>query len=175
MLRPAEITDATAILETRIAAIRELASPHYPQAEIDEWCTSRTAETYHAPIERKAVLVYEVSGKVVAFGQLNTGAALVEAVYVSPAYSRRGLACKSCARWRLWRLSTESLHSHLRLRSTSLSFIAGPGMFQYRRARMQSAKGSWQQVLSCAMKYWRPLRPDPLMSNLMRPALHFPH
>lgn len=94
MLRFANISDAPEILQTRIAAIRAQAALHYPATEIEDWCTSRTAETYHFAIERQAVLVEEVNESVVAFGQLNPETAFIEAVYVSPTQSRQGIGLK---------------------------------------------------------------------------------
>ena len=94
MLRLAKISDASKILQTRIAAIRVQASSHYPAAEIEDWCSSRTAETYHSAIERETVLVEEVNESVVAFGQLNPETAFIEAVYVSPPHSRQGVGMK---------------------------------------------------------------------------------
>lgn len=94
MLRLATISDAPEILEIRIAAIRAQASPYYPAAEIEDWCASRTAETYHAAIEQKMLLVEEVNESIVAFGQLNPETAFIDAVYVSPSQFRQGLGLK---------------------------------------------------------------------------------
>lgn len=94
MLRLAKISDAPEILQTRIRAIRAQASLHYPREEIEDWCTSRTAETYHTAIERKAILVEEINGNIVAFGQLNPETAFVEAIYVSPSQFRQGIGLK---------------------------------------------------------------------------------
>lgn len=94
MLRLAKISDASGILQTRIAAIRGQASLHYPAKEIEDWCSSRTAETYHPAIKRQTVLVEEINESVVAFGQLNTETAFIEAVYVSPSNSRQGVGLK---------------------------------------------------------------------------------
>src|SRR5580693_464430 len=94
MLRLARISDAPDILQIRKAAIRTQAALHYPAAEIEDWCASRTADTYHAAIERKTVLVEEVNESVVAFGQLNPETAFVEAVYVSPSQFRQGVGLK---------------------------------------------------------------------------------
>ncbi len=94
MLRLAKISDAPEILQTRIAAIRAMASLHYPAAEIEDWCVARTADTYYAAIELKTVLVEEVNESVVAFGQLNPKTAFIEAVYVSPRHSRQGIGLK---------------------------------------------------------------------------------
>ena len=94
MLRLAKIIDAPEMLQIRIAAIRAQASPHYPVTEIEDWCTARTAETYHAAIERQTVLVEEVNESVVAFGQLNLETAFIEAVYVSPSQFRQGVGLK---------------------------------------------------------------------------------
>jgi putative acetyltransferase len=91
MLRLAEVADAPGILQTRIAAIRALASSHYPNGEIEAWCSSRSAETYIAAIEQHAVLVYELLGQIVAFGHVNVETARIEALYVSPSYARRGV------------------------------------------------------------------------------------
>lgn len=91
MLRRATASDAATIMRTRIAAIQGLASSHYPQAEIASWCSARTGESYYAEIERKVVLVHEQDNELVAFGQLNPATAVIEAIYVHPSCSRRGV------------------------------------------------------------------------------------
>jgi len=94
MLRFAKVSDAPRMLQIRVAAIRELASSHYLATEIEDWCNSRNAETYHVAIEHQAVLVEEVDEGVIAFGHLNQKTAFVEALYVSPSYSRQGIGLK---------------------------------------------------------------------------------
>ncbi|WP_061536871.1 GNAT family N-acetyltransferase [Collimonas arenae] len=94
MLRLAKIPDASEILQTRIAAIRGQAAAHYPAKEIEGWCSSRTAETYHPAIELQTVLVEEINESIIAFGQLNPETAFIEAVYVSPSHSRQGVGLK---------------------------------------------------------------------------------
>ena len=94
MLRLASATDVSAILLTRTAAIRALASAHYSKSEIDEWCSSRTAETCQESIESHAVIVEEVDGEVVAFGQLNRNTSVVEGIYVRPTHLRQGIGLR---------------------------------------------------------------------------------
>jgi len=81
-------------MQVRMAAIRVLASSHYPKAEIDGWCASRTAATYRASIERQAMLVEEMEGVVVAFGLLNQEATHIDGVYVYPSHSRQGVGLR---------------------------------------------------------------------------------
>jgi putative acetyltransferase len=90
MFRRATTADAESILRTRVAAIRSLASSHYPRAEIESWCAARTAESYYAEIEQKVVLVHEQDNELVAIGQLNLATAFIEAIYVHPSHSRQG-------------------------------------------------------------------------------------
>jgi putative acetyltransferase len=94
VLRRATTKDAEEILLTRIASIRALASSHYSQTEIDDWCKTRSAASYHSPIEEKVVLVEEVDGQVVGFGQLDPTGAVIEAVYVCPTTTRHGIGIK---------------------------------------------------------------------------------
>jgi putative acetyltransferase len=91
MLRRATAADAKAILRVRVAAIQELASSHYPKAEIESWCAARTVDSYDAEIEQKVVLVYERDSKLVAIGQLNPITASIEAIYVHPSCARQGV------------------------------------------------------------------------------------
>ena len=94
MLRRAKIADANAIRLLRVESIKGLASAHYPQAEIESWCGTRSPEAYHSPIELKVVLVDEQEGQIVAFGQLDLATAFIEAIYVHPLQSRQGLGLK---------------------------------------------------------------------------------
>jgi putative acetyltransferase len=91
MFRRATASDAKAILRVRVAAIQGLASSHYPQAEIESWCAARTVESYYAEIEQKVVLVHEQDNELVAVGQLNPTTAFIEAIYVHPSHSSRGV------------------------------------------------------------------------------------
>jgi putative acetyltransferase len=86
MLRRATIKDADEILLTRIASIRALASSSYSQ--------TGSVASYHSPIEEKVVLVEEVGGQVVGFGQLDPTSAVIQAVYVCPTMTRQGVGTK---------------------------------------------------------------------------------
>jgi putative acetyltransferase len=91
MLRRAILSDVKQIHSVRAAAITALASSHYAPAELHQWVSARTADTYVSPIEHQILIVAERNDTVVGFGHLNTTAQSIEAIYVHPNHSRQGI------------------------------------------------------------------------------------
>ena len=94
-VRRARREDEEAIGRTHVASIRELCRTHYRPEEIEAWATaSRGINFYVRAIERKDFYVAEEGGEIIGFATLNPAGGEVEAVYVHPATTRRGVGLK---------------------------------------------------------------------------------
>jgi len=93
--RLAETADAADVLAVKRAAIRELASRHYSDAQIDAWAPDDDAlPAFETAIEseRFTVLLAVVDGKTAGYGVLNGPEGRIDAAYVHPEYVRAGIA-----------------------------------------------------------------------------------
>jgi putative acetyltransferase len=90
-VRRAIAADAEAIHALHMASIRTLGASHYSGAQLEAWCGERSATSYLAPIATKVVVVAEHRKTVCGFGQLDPAAQEIEAVYVSPSTTRKGI------------------------------------------------------------------------------------
>lgn len=90
MIRHAVSQDAEEIYRIRMAAIRELATGHYSEDQISAWQGNGNPRSYEAPIAEKVLLVEESVAGLCGFAQLDVDACIVERLYVSPLYARRG-------------------------------------------------------------------------------------
>ncbi|MFN3648860.1 MAG: GNAT family N-acetyltransferase [Armatimonadota bacterium] len=94
-IRPAIEDDALGLWQLRAAAIRHGAREHYSPEQIEVWVGRRTPESYHASIRKGRIVAAEdANGTVVGFGQLEPETREVEAVYVQPAWTRRGIGTR---------------------------------------------------------------------------------
>ena len=92
ILRRAKQEDGEAIWHVHTQAIREIAKSHYTQAQVEAWAGRLTPQSYRKSIESRDLFVAEdTEGSIMGFGQLNQQIGEVEAVYVHPAYRRRGV------------------------------------------------------------------------------------
>jgi ribosomal protein S18 acetylase RimI-like enzyme len=89
ILRQARREDATRLHELHTAAVRSLCAPHYSPEIIDGWLQNRGPNGYLPPIERGAIFVAELSGRIIGFGEAATG--VVVAVYVDPSANQQGV------------------------------------------------------------------------------------
>ena len=94
MIRRAVRQDAEAIFRVRMAAIRELAEGHYSEEQIRAWHGNKSPNSYEPPNADKLVLVEESEEGVCGFAQLDVWAGIVDRVYVSPHYARRGIGTR---------------------------------------------------------------------------------
>ena len=94
MLRRAKIEDASAILAVHMASIRALAAGSYSPQQIEAWCGAREPKDYFAPILEKLVFVAMDGEDILGFSQLDLKQEIVEAVYVHPTQTRRGIGIK---------------------------------------------------------------------------------
>ncbi|MCC2670921.1 MAG: hypothetical protein K0Q72_3392 [Armatimonadetes bacterium] len=90
-LRAATEDDAQRLWEVRAAAIHQRAGEHYSQEQLDAWAARRTPPSYQAPIARGRIQVALEDETTVGFVQLDLQAGEIEAIYVHPGWTRRGV------------------------------------------------------------------------------------
>lgn len=90
-VRRARREDNEAVGRLHVASIRELCRTHYRPEEIEAWAAPRAVGFYVKAIERKEFYVAEEDGELIGFGTLNPAGGEVEAVYVHPAATGRGV------------------------------------------------------------------------------------
>jgi GNAT superfamily N-acetyltransferase len=88
-IRAATPDDAVRLHELHTTSVRTLCAPHYAAEVVDGWLANRRPSSYLREIERAAIFVVEHEGRVVGFGEADTG--VVVACYVDPALARRGV------------------------------------------------------------------------------------
>lgn len=91
VLRRGTAADAPALWTVRADAIRGTCCSHYPRELIERWAASPLPEAFAGTIERKHVVVGIAESRIAGFAILDAFAAKVEAVFVVPAVTRRGL------------------------------------------------------------------------------------
>jgi len=133
-LRRAQLEDREAIWRVFTRSVRGLARSHYTPEQIEAWAGLRQPEDFTNAIEHHEFFVAEEVGEIVGYGQLNPGTAEVEAVYIVPEVTGRGVG----------RLLMEALEAKareaglasLRLRA-SLNAVAFYEHFGYRIERRE--------------------------------------
>jgi putative acetyltransferase len=90
-VRRAVAEDADAVGRVHRESIQEICRSHYPPEKIEAWARPRPAGHYERAIGEKEFYVAVEEGRVVGFGSLNPGTREVEAVYVGPSATRRGV------------------------------------------------------------------------------------
>ncbi len=127
MLRRATQEDAPTIFRVHMASIRALAARSYSAAQIDAWCSGRSPQSYHAPIEEQVVIVAEVQGEIAGFAQLAAKQSLVVAVYVSPVHVRQGIGLRLLRALEEHAVSLGIQKLHLQASLNSVAFYAHAG------------------------------------------------
>ena len=90
-VRRARVEDGDAIGRVHRSSIRELCGGHYAPEKIEVWARPRRPDHYERAIREKEFYVAEEAGELVGFGTLNPETREVEAVYVGPAATGRGV------------------------------------------------------------------------------------
>lgn len=100
IIRRTKQGDAEALWTVQTQAIRKMGTSHYSPEQIEAWaggltpeeCHNRAIEGHSQSIEHGTVFVAEdIDGTVVGFASLHAQSGEVSAVYVLPAYVRRGI------------------------------------------------------------------------------------
>ena len=88
-IRSAKPVDAPTLHELHTASVRTLCAPHYDPHVIDGWLSNRTPAGYLPVIDAGRVIVAIVEDEIAGFGEAIPGE--IRAIYVRPAYARRGV------------------------------------------------------------------------------------
>ncbi len=100
VLRPARPADAPALLSVHARAIRKLAATHYTEDQRDAWIARMSAERLQEAMSARQLIVAEVTTRegprIVGYGQLHPVEGAIEAIYVDPDFSRRGVGQALC-------------------------------------------------------------------------------
>jgi putative acetyltransferase len=99
-LRPARRADAAGLLSVHTRAIRALAASHYSEAQRDAWIARMSSERLQEAMSARQLVVAEVATpegpRIVGYGQLHPVEGAIEAIYVDPDFSRRGVGRTLC-------------------------------------------------------------------------------
>lgn len=96
-IRRAVDSDADAVNNVHVSAIRELCCTHYDQSQILSWIGRQTVERYVALMREKdhTFVVAEIDNKVVGFANFyddrEKEQVEIKGLYVSPTYARQGV------------------------------------------------------------------------------------
>ena len=90
-IRGARVEDASSIAQVHVASVEGIDTSLYTPEEIESWSRPRTIANYEELIRSREFLVAEAEDGIVGFGVLNPSNSVIEAVYVDPAGSGRGI------------------------------------------------------------------------------------
>ncbi len=90
-IRSARQKDCDAIASVHAAAISGIRTTLYTAEEIQAWAVPKKVESYEESVRSKEFLVAEEDGNIIAFGVLDQVSAVVEALYVNPKATGRGI------------------------------------------------------------------------------------
>ena len=90
-IRDARIEDAPYIAEVHVASVEAINTSLYTPEEIESWSKPRTIANYQELIRNREFLIAEAENGIVGFGVLNPSSCTIEAVYVSPETTGRGI------------------------------------------------------------------------------------
>ncbi|WP_227354430.1 GNAT family N-acetyltransferase [Haladaptatus salinisoli] len=100
-IRPANESDAEAILELHVASIRAFGPERYRDEQVDAWATKPLGSAPYCESmrdESEYVVVAEVDGELAGFGRVELDSGVVSAVYVHPNFARKGVGSALLAR-----------------------------------------------------------------------------
>ena len=90
-IRRATQQDCPSIARVHTGAVAAIATDLYTPEELKAWAIPRSPESYAESIRDKEFYVAEDDDGIVGFGVLNQASSVVEAVFVSPEVTRRGV------------------------------------------------------------------------------------
>ncbi|UCG11338.1 MAG: GNAT family N-acetyltransferase [Deltaproteobacteria bacterium] len=93
-IRRAKGEDTDSVWRVHTQAIEEICQSHYTPDEVRAWSRLLKPERYERAIGGESFLVAEEGDVIVGFGYLDQHLGRVEALYVSPKYTGRGIGKK---------------------------------------------------------------------------------
>jgi len=145
-LRRATLRDKKAIYEVHKRAVEEACRTSYSPAQIAAWSDFLRPEAYTEVIRSREFIVAREEKAVIGFGQLDMTRGHVEAVYVLPAYHRRGIGSRIVTH--LENVARQAGHRKLTLCSTlnALPFYQHAGFLEVGPAERDLPDGT---LLAC--------------------------
>ena len=141
-IRQATQGDRHDICSVHESAALELGATHYGPTELAAWGAHLNPDLYEHSIATQEVVVAEVDGAVVGFGQLNRETGVVEAVYVSPDRAAAGVGASVLNALEVWARAAGLKVLRLDASLNSVVFYermgyhgAGPGVHHTRGGR----------------------------------------
>lgn len=90
-LRKARKKDKEALHRVHVSSIRNLCRNHYQRREIQVWSGMLKPKSYEEIIKHRYVYVAEKNHKIIGFGQFNPKIGEIEALYMSPVHTGKGI------------------------------------------------------------------------------------
>ena len=97
-VRRATAADAPVLWAIRAEAIRLTCRSHYPAGLLERWASSPLPDSFPARLESEHFIVGSIESRIAGFAGLKVSGAEIEAVFVAPDASRRGLGRQLMAR-----------------------------------------------------------------------------
>ncbi|MDZ4835230.1 MAG: GNAT family N-acetyltransferase [Candidatus Melainabacteria bacterium] len=97
VIRNAVDADAAAIIKVHYDAVHQTAAKDYEQAILDDWSSSEKERVDHLEVQirinpkKRDLLIAEIGGQIVGFGELDAAGGEIVALYVSPTVNRKGV------------------------------------------------------------------------------------
>jgi len=139
-VRSATQEDAAAVCRVHARAIREIAASHYTPEETEAWAGPRKPGDYLSSIRDDEFYVAEEDGEVVGFGTLKKSGE-VEAVYVSPEATRRGVGSAILLRLEDSARDLGLTSLHLEASLNAIPFYEGAGYNSLRQSKHRLTSG----------------------------------
>lgn len=134
VIRRARPVDRDGIWTVFLTSVLELCGTHYERDEVLAWANSLEPEVFGSAILTSDTLVAEADGRILAFGQFNPSQSEVEALYVAPGSTGKGLGR------RILRMFEETALGHGSGWMQMSSTLNAVGFFEkegYKQARME--------------------------------------
>jgi GNAT superfamily N-acetyltransferase len=93
-IRRSRQEDAQSIRNVHVATVEGIRTALYTHEEISAWAVPKDRESYEDSIRNSEFFVAEEDGDILGFGVLNQQNAVVEALYVIPKATGRGIGLK---------------------------------------------------------------------------------
>ena len=93
-IREARKEDGPSIALVHTVTVSAIETNLYTREEIESWATPRSLDGYAELIQTRECFVAEVDDQIAGFGVLNPATSVIDAVYVSPSASGRGIGLR---------------------------------------------------------------------------------
>lgn len=142
ILRKAGQGDRDGIWTVFLTSALELCGTHYEREEVLAWTRSVEPDTFADAIVSRKTLVAVDDGKIVAFGQFDPAESVVEALYVAPGSTGKGLGRRILNRFEEAALARGSGWIQMSSTLNAVGFFEKEGYKQARMEQLQLPNGA---------------------------------